>query len=93
MLHVRTFESDDLIAVCDEINSTGYGLTLGIHSRIDHWVDEIVDQVSVGNIYVNRNMIGAVVESQPFWWPWSLGYRPESRWFALFIALREGAYG
>ncbi len=66
VLHVRTFEPDDLIAVCDEINSTGYGLTLGIHSRIDHRVDDIIRRVSIGNIYVNRNMIGAVVESQPF---------------------------
>src|SRR5262249_48112382 len=46
--------------------ATGYGLTLGIHSRIDDTVDEIVARLPVGNVYVNRNMIGAVVGVQPF---------------------------
>jgi RHH-type transcriptional regulator, proline utilization regulon repressor / proline dehydrogenase / delta 1-pyrroline-5-carboxylate dehydrogenase len=66
ILHVRTFDIDALGAVCDEINATAYGLTLGIQSRIDHRVDTIVRRVRVGNVYVNRNMIGAMVESQPF---------------------------
>ena len=48
------------------IERTGYGLTLGIHSRIDDVVDAVVDRLAVGNIYVNRNMIGAVVGVQPF---------------------------
>jgi RHH-type proline utilization regulon transcriptional repressor/proline dehydrogenase/delta 1-pyrroline-5-carboxylate dehydrogenase len=48
------------------IESTGFGLTLGIHSRIDDTVDAIVARLSTGNIYVNRNMIGAVVGVQPF---------------------------
>ena len=48
------------------INATGYGLTFGLHTRIDDRVQEIVDRVHAGNIYVNRNQIGAVVGSQPF---------------------------
>ncbi|MCY4180174.1 MAG: aldehyde dehydrogenase family protein, partial [Litoreibacter sp.] len=47
-------------------NATGYGLTFGLHSRIDDRVQEVVDQVHAGNIYVNRNQIGAIVGSQPF---------------------------
>jgi RHH-type proline utilization regulon transcriptional repressor/proline dehydrogenase/delta 1-pyrroline-5-carboxylate dehydrogenase len=45
---------------------TGYGLTLGIHSRIDDTVEDVIERLAVGNIYVNRNMIGAVVGVQPF---------------------------
>ncbi len=52
--------------VLQAIERTGYGLTLGIHSRIDDTVEAIIDRVQVGNIYVNRNMIGAVVGVQPF---------------------------
>ena len=54
---------DDVI---QQINSTGYGLTLGIHSRIEKTIHYIQSHVQVGNIYVNRNMIGAVVGVQPF---------------------------
>ena len=50
----------------DAINATGYGLTLGIHSRIDETVRHIASSVRVGNVYVNRNIIGAVVGVQPF---------------------------
>ncbi|HET6586172.1 MAG TPA: aldehyde dehydrogenase family protein, partial [Oleiagrimonas sp.] len=52
--------------VIDQINATGYGLTLGIHSRIDDTVEYIVERMRVGNCYVNRNQIGAIVGSQPF---------------------------
>ncbi len=52
--------------MCEAINATGYGLTLGLHTRIDATVDEIVARVRVGNIYVNRSQIGAVVGVQPF---------------------------
>ena len=51
---------------CWPIERTGYGLTLGIHSRIDDTVEAVIDRLSVGNVYVNRNMIGAVVGVQPF---------------------------
>ena len=65
-LHVLRWKSDQLDAVVDAINATGYGLTLGIHSRIDDTIDRIVARANVGNIYVNRNQIGAVVGVQPF---------------------------
>ena len=66
VLHVATFRAEQLDSVIRAINATGYGLTFGLHTRIDHRVQEIVDQLAVGNIYVNRNQIGAVVGSQPF---------------------------
>ena len=66
MLHVLRWKADQLDAVIDQINATGYGLTLGIHSRIDETVDRIASRVRVGNVYVNRNQIGAVVGVQPF---------------------------
>ncbi len=66
ILHVIRFKRDDLPSLIDAINGTGYGLTLGIHSRIDETIDFIVNRARVGNIYVNRNMIGAVVGVQPF---------------------------
>jgi RHH-type transcriptional regulator, proline utilization regulon repressor / proline dehydrogenase / delta 1-pyrroline-5-carboxylate dehydrogenase len=66
VLHLVRYRADSLDAVLRSIADTGYGLTLGIHSRIDDTVEAIVDRLSVGNVYVNRNMIGAVVGVQPF---------------------------
>jgi RHH-type proline utilization regulon transcriptional repressor/proline dehydrogenase/delta 1-pyrroline-5-carboxylate dehydrogenase len=66
ILHVVRFSGDRLDAVCDAINASLYGLTLGIHSRIDETVEFVRQRARVGNIYVNRNQIGAVVEAQPF---------------------------
>jgi RHH-type proline utilization regulon transcriptional repressor/proline dehydrogenase/delta 1-pyrroline-5-carboxylate dehydrogenase len=66
ILHVVRFAGDKLDQVIDAVNATGYGLTLGIHSRIDDTIDYIRQRVRVGNLYVNRNMIGAVVGVQPF---------------------------
>ena len=66
ILHVIRFSRDGLASLIDGINATGYGLTLGIHSRIDETIDFIVERARAGNIYVNRNMIGAVVGVQPF---------------------------
>ena len=66
VLHVVRYRSDELARVVDDINASGYGLTLGIHSRLDSTIDFIVDRAHVGNIYVNRNVIGAVVGVQPF---------------------------
>ncbi len=66
VLHVARFKSDDLGKVIDDINATGYGLTLGLHSRIESTRRFIEQRAKVGNFYVNRNQIGAVVESQPF---------------------------
>ncbi len=66
ILHLVRYREKDLDRVVDAINAKGYGLTLGIHSRIDATVRRIVARARVGNIYVNRNLIGAVVGSQPF---------------------------
>ncbi|UCE31994.1 MAG: bifunctional proline dehydrogenase/L-glutamate gamma-semialdehyde dehydrogenase PutA [Burkholderiales bacterium] len=66
VLHVATFEADELDAVVDAVNASGYGLTFGLHTRIDARVQRIVERLRVGNVYVNRNQIGAVVGSQPF---------------------------
>jgi RHH-type transcriptional regulator, proline utilization regulon repressor / proline dehydrogenase / delta 1-pyrroline-5-carboxylate dehydrogenase len=66
VLHVVRFRAERLAHVLRSIEGSGYGLTLGIHSRIDDTVEDIIDAVQVGNIYVNRNMIGAVVGVQPF---------------------------
>ncbi|MBZ4690396.1 MAG: bifunctional proline dehydrogenase/L-glutamate gamma-semialdehyde dehydrogenase [Cereibacter sp.] len=66
VLHIATFKATQLDAVIDAVNTTGYGLTFGLHSRIDDRVQRIVERLCVGNTYVNRNQIGAVVGSQPF---------------------------
>ncbi len=66
VLHVATFPAQTLDKVVQDINATGYGLTFGLHSRIDDRVQSLVAQIHAGNIYVNRNQIGAVVGSQPF---------------------------
>ncbi len=66
ILHVIRYKTDKLDNVLEQVNATGYGLTLGIHSRIDETVRYIHDRVRVGNTYVNRSMIGAVVGVQPF---------------------------
>ncbi len=65
-LHVIRWKADELDQVIDTINASGFGLTLGIHSRIDETIDRITARAKVGNIYVNRNQIGAVVGVQPF---------------------------
>jgi RHH-type proline utilization regulon transcriptional repressor/proline dehydrogenase/delta 1-pyrroline-5-carboxylate dehydrogenase len=66
ILHVVRWRADALDALLDDIATNGYGLTLGIHSRIDATVDRIVARLANGNVYVNRNIIGAVVGTQPF---------------------------
>ncbi|MBN8886982.1 MAG: bifunctional proline dehydrogenase/L-glutamate gamma-semialdehyde dehydrogenase PutA [Rudaea sp.] len=66
ILHVIRWKSDQLDQVIDAINATGFGLTLGIHSRIDSTIAHIAQRAKVGNCYVNRNQIGAVVGVQPF---------------------------
>ncbi len=66
ILHVVRWSADRLDQVLDEIDATGYGLTLGIHSRIDETRRRILARLRIGNSYVNRSMIGAVVGVQPF---------------------------
>ena len=66
ILHVVRYRADRLDHVLQSIERSGYGLTLGIHSRIDDAVEDVIGALAIGNIYVNRNMIGAVVGVQPF---------------------------
>ncbi|MEJ2383459.1 MAG: bifunctional proline dehydrogenase/L-glutamate gamma-semialdehyde dehydrogenase PutA [Xanthomonadales bacterium] len=66
VLHVVRFSSRELDRIIDDINAAGYGLTLGIHSRIDRTQRHIARRIEAGNCYINRNMIGAVVGVQPF---------------------------
>ncbi|MGX3022143.1 bifunctional proline dehydrogenase/L-glutamate gamma-semialdehyde dehydrogenase PutA [Ursidibacter sp. B-7004-1] len=66
VLHVIRFDADKLPQVMADINSTGFGLTSGLHSRIDETVDLWIDTIHAGNLYVNRNTVGAVVGVQPF---------------------------
>jgi RHH-type proline utilization regulon transcriptional repressor/proline dehydrogenase/delta 1-pyrroline-5-carboxylate dehydrogenase len=66
VLHVATFAAKDIDKVIDAVNAKGYGLTFGIHSRVDRRIEHIARRIKVGNTYVNRNQIGAIVGSQPF---------------------------
>ena len=66
VLHVARFDADCLDQVIADVNASGYGLTFGLHTRVDARVQRIVDQIGAGNVYVNRNQIGAIVGSQPF---------------------------
>ncbi len=66
VLHVVRYRMADIGQVVNDINATGFGLTFGVHSRNERFVDRLVDEVSAGNVYVNRNIVGAVVGTQPF---------------------------
>ena len=66
ILHVVRFRAEALEVVLHAIERSGYGLTLGIHSRIEDTIEDIVTRLQIGNIYVNRNIVGAVVGVQPF---------------------------
>ena len=66
VLHIATYKSKDIDSVIDAINATGYGLTFGLQTRIDDRVQHVSERIKAGNIYVNRNQIGAIVGSQPF---------------------------
>ena len=66
VLHVATYEAHELDQVIDDINQRGYGLTFGLHTRIDDRVEAITTRIRAGNLYINRNQVGAVVGTQPF---------------------------
>lgn len=66
VLHIATFKASEIDATVDAINAKGFGLTFGLHTRIDDRVQQIVERLHAGNTYVNRNQIGAIVGSQPF---------------------------
>ena len=66
ILHVIRYKVSDMPKVLEDINASGYGLTLGVHSRIDGFAREVFNATRVGNTYINRNMVGAVVGVNPF---------------------------
>ena len=66
VLHVVRFQREELSELIDAINATGYGLTFGLHTRLDDTIEHVTRRIKAGNIYVNRNTIGAVVGVQPF---------------------------
>lgn len=66
VLHVVRYQRDQIDQLIDAINATGYGLTFGVHTRLDETVKHVSDRIHAGNIYVNRNIVGAVVGVQPF---------------------------
>jgi RHH-type proline utilization regulon transcriptional repressor/proline dehydrogenase/delta 1-pyrroline-5-carboxylate dehydrogenase len=66
VLHVLRFRRKDMDALVDEVNALGYGLTFGLHTRIDETISRVVGRIDAGNVYVNRNTIGATVGVQPF---------------------------
>ncbi len=66
VLHVLRYRREELDTLIDQINATGYGLTFGVHSRIDETIERLSARIAVGNVYVNRNTVGAVVGVQPF---------------------------
>ena len=91
VLHVLRFRRARLSRLVDQINGSGYGLTLGIHSRIDETVDAVVSQARVGNVYVNRNMIGAVVGAQPFGGEGKSGTGPKAGGPLYLRRLQQGS--
>lgn len=66
VLHIIRYKADEIDNIIDEINAQEYGLTFGVHSRIQSFIDKVVSRIKVGNVYVNRGTIGAVVGVQPF---------------------------
>ncbi|MBS7542675.1 trifunctional transcriptional regulator/proline dehydrogenase/L-glutamate gamma-semialdehyde dehydrogenase [Ancylobacter oerskovii] len=66
VLHVLRYKRDEIGALIEAVNATGYGLTFGLHTRIDETIAEVTRRIEAGNLYVNRNIIGAVVGVQPF---------------------------
>lgn len=66
VLHIVRYNRNEIDQLIDDINATGYGLTFGLHTRLDETIAHVTSRVKAGNIYINRNIIGAVVGSQPF---------------------------
>ncbi|TXF99748.1 trifunctional transcriptional regulator/proline dehydrogenase/L-glutamate gamma-semialdehyde dehydrogenase [Massilia arenae] len=91
VLHIVRYRRAELPSVIDAINATGYGLTLGVHSRIDETIDHIVNRAHVGNIYVNRNIVGAVVGVQPFGGEGKSGTGPKAGGPLYLKRLQRGA--
>ncbi|MFC3532324.1 trifunctional transcriptional regulator/proline dehydrogenase/L-glutamate gamma-semialdehyde dehydrogenase [Vogesella facilis] len=92
VLHVIRFDASQIDQVVAEINSTGYGLTHGIHSRIDETIDAITSNIKVGNVYVNRNIVGAVVGVQPFGGEGKSGTGPKAGGPLYLYRLTRGSW-
>ncbi len=93
VLHVLRVSQDGLEAAIDAVNATGYGLTFGVHTRIDRTMRRAVARSEAGNVYVNRNLIGAVVGSQPFGGTGLSGTGPKAGGPLILHRLRRGAPG
>ena len=93
VLHVASFRAADLDKVVDAINARGFGLTFGLHSRIDDRVERVTAGLKVGNAYVNRNQIGAIVGSQPFGGEGLSGTGPKAGGPFYLPRLQRGAAG
>ena len=94
VLHVATFDGNKILDVVAAVNARGYGLTFGLHTRIDRRVQRVLDRIHVGNVYVNRDQIGAVVGSQPFGGHGLSGTGPKAGgplYLPRFTAATEGA--
>jgi RHH-type proline utilization regulon transcriptional repressor/proline dehydrogenase/delta 1-pyrroline-5-carboxylate dehydrogenase len=91
VLHIIRYRRADLGKVVEAINATGFGLTLGVHSRIDETIDFITTRAHVGNIYVNRNIVGAVVGVQPFGGEGKSGTGPKAGGPLYLKRLQKGA--
>ena len=92
ILHVLRYRREDLPALVDAVNATGFGLTLGIHSRLDETIDFITSHAHVGNIYVNRNIVGAVVGVQPFGGEGKSGTGPKAGGPFYLLRLQHNAH-
>jgi RHH-type proline utilization regulon transcriptional repressor/proline dehydrogenase/delta 1-pyrroline-5-carboxylate dehydrogenase len=91
VLHVLRYRREQLGELIEQINATGYGLTFGVHSRIDETIDFVTARVRAGNLYVNRNMIGAVVGVQPFGGRGLSGTGPKAGGPLMLPRLRRGS--
>jgi RHH-type proline utilization regulon transcriptional repressor/proline dehydrogenase/delta 1-pyrroline-5-carboxylate dehydrogenase len=91
VLHVIRYKRAELPKLVEQINASGFGLTLGVHSRIDETIDFITSRAHVGNIYVNRNIVGAVVGVQPFGGEGKSGTGPKAGGPLYLKRLQRGA--
>jgi RHH-type proline utilization regulon transcriptional repressor/proline dehydrogenase/delta 1-pyrroline-5-carboxylate dehydrogenase len=91
VLHIIRYRRAELARIVESINATGYGLTLGVHSRIDETIDFIASRARVGNVYVNRNIVGAVVGVQPFGGEGKSGTGPKAGGPLYLKRLQRGA--
>jgi len=96
VLHVVRYKRDRLDQLLDDINAAGYGLTFGVHTRIDETIVRVTEKIGAGNIYVNRNLIGAVVGVQPFGGHGLSGTGPKAGgplYLNRLLAARPGGHG